>query len=153
MTEPKSPGKIKREKNLEKGKATQFKTGEQQAKIASKGGKASQAKRREQMSVAERFKVYLRLTQGKGDATDVGNFKEIADIETANLTIEDQMVIKCVEMARKGNLKALEMVWKMTGQMPKEQSEITITEKPAEDMSIEELAAAIAKEKSKKAKE
>ena len=47
------------EENLVKGKATQFRTGEEQAKIAKKGGQASGRKRREQKTYKELAKTML----------------------------------------------------------------------------------------------
>lgn len=50
------------EKNLEKGKATQFRTGEEQAKIASAGGRASGASRRRKKQAAEYMRLLLEMS-------------------------------------------------------------------------------------------
>lgn len=49
------------EKNLENGKATQFRTGEEQARIAQMGGIASGAARRRKKSLKEAADLYLSL--------------------------------------------------------------------------------------------
>lgn len=49
------------EKNLEKGKATQFRTGEEQARIAKIGGIASGAARRRKKSMREAADLFLSL--------------------------------------------------------------------------------------------
>lgn len=49
------------EKNLEKGEATRFRTGEEQAKIASAGGRASGASRRRKKQAAEYMRMLLEM--------------------------------------------------------------------------------------------
>ncbi len=53
------------EENLKKGKATQFRSGEEAARNGEKGGKASVASRRRKKSMQQKMKLLLALKPGK----------------------------------------------------------------------------------------
>ena len=93
--------------NLKKGKATQFKTGEQQAKIASAGGKASAEKARRKKAFAETFNEILEmnvkspamLKSLESMGVDVNDKKDKPTMQTA-------MLAGMVASATKGNVGA-----------------------------------------------
>ena len=93
--------------NLKKGKATQFKTGEQQAKIASAGGKASAEKAKRKKAFAETFNEILEmnvkspamLKSLESMGVDVNDKKDKPTMQTA-------MLAGMVASATKGNVGA-----------------------------------------------
>ena len=92
------------EENLKKGKDTQFRTGEEQVKIAQKGGKKSGEVRSANAEMRKRLEQILKMTLHDGKA---GKIKTLADAKGANLTISDALLVKLVTMALSGNIKAM----------------------------------------------
>lgn len=89
--------------NLKKGKATQFKAGEQQAKIASKGGKASQEKARKRKAFAETFNDILEM---QVKAPSIKKNLEAMGIAEKEPTMQTAMLAGMVASATKGNVGA-----------------------------------------------
>ena len=97
-------GKDKRLENLKKGKATQFKTGEEQAKIGRKGGIASGKAKRKKKLLKECFDELLeRDWESK-------KFGKASGSEALTLTV--------FQKALAGDLKAFEIVRDTAGQKP-----------------------------------
>ena len=93
-------------KNLEKGKATRFKTGEEQVEIARKGGKASGEAKRKKKLLKDCFDALLEQEfKSKDGKTATGS-------ETLALTV--------FQKAQRGDLKAFELVRDTSGQKPVE---------------------------------
>ena len=99
-------GKAKREENLKKGKATRFKAGEEQAKIARKGAEASAKKRKEKKLLKDCFDELLsREWENKNGQKSTG-------AEAITLTM--------FKKALAGDPKAFEIVRDTAGQKPVE---------------------------------
>lgn len=99
-------GKAKREENLKKGKATQFKAGEKQAAIAKKGGIASGKAKREKKLLKDCFDELLsREWENKNGQKSTG-------AEAITLTM--------FKKALAGDPKAFEIVRDTAGQKPVE---------------------------------
>ena len=88
------------EQNLLKGKATQFKTGEEQAKIARKGGIASGKAKRERKLIKDRI------------------------LERMGETDWDEMIDGLIERS-KDSVKDFEVLRDTIGEKPKDQIEVT----------------------------
>lgn len=112
------------EKNLEKGKQTQFRTGEEQARNAQKGGVASGRARRRKKLLKDTVNMLLALPMQEGQLDRLTNLKSIKD---KNITVEEAMVLKQIQNAMKGDLRAFESIIALseshnkTGEQPKKQ--------------------------------
>lgn len=91
-------------KNLEKGKATRFKTGEKQAEIARKGGIASGKAKRDKKNLCKALEALLEkdMTASNGD----------------QMCGAEAISAKLFEQALKGNVKAFETIRSTVGQDP-----------------------------------
>ncbi len=92
------------EKNLENGKATQFRTGEEQARTAQKGGKASGAARRQKKALSDLAKM---IAEAPASAKDTRALVRIG-IEEESATNNARVVAAVFEEAVSGNIKAVE---------------------------------------------
>lgn len=112
------------EKNLEKGKQTQFRTGEEQARNAQKGGVASGKARRRKKLLKDTVNMLLALPMQEGQLDKLTDLKSIKD---KNITVEEAMVLKQIQNAMKGDLRAFESIIALsearnkTGEQPKAQ--------------------------------
>ena len=91
------------EENLKKGKATQFKTGEEQVKIARKGGKASGESRRKRKLLKEHLELLLETKIQTSDG---------------EITKSEAITLKLIEQALKGNVKAYKLIRDTLGEAP-----------------------------------
>jgi len=91
------------EENLKKGKATQFRTGEEQAKIAQKGGKASGESRRKRKLLKEHLELLLETKIQTSDG---------------EVTKSEAITLKLIEQALKGNVKAYKLIRDTLGEAP-----------------------------------
>lgn len=103
--------------NLEKGKATQFQTGDEQAKIAQMGGIASGESRRARKSLRAELEALL------SEAVIDKKTKKPTDS-----TVQQAITAALVQKALRGNTKAYEII------------RDTIGEKPVERFSLEEIS-------------
>lgn len=111
--------------NLKKGKATQFRTGEEQAKTAAKGGRKSGEVRRKLKSERERYQRALTYTRD-GQPAEEGEMilRNLADIAAGRV---------------KGNAtEAAKLILKMAGEFV-EQSAITVDAKETAAAAIERV--------------
>ena len=100
------------EENLKKGKSTQFRTGEEQVKIAQKGGKKSGEVRSMNAEMRKRLEQIVKMTLREGKADKI---KNISEAKGANLTVSDALIVKLVTMALSGNMKALSKLMELMG--------------------------------------
>ena len=128
--------------NLEKGKATQFKAGEEQAKIASKGGKASAAKRREKKTMEQSLQILLNLAVSDSTLTDPEDNDTFNKVKGKNLTVQDKMLVEVIKKALKGDLKAIEFLRDTSGQKPVDKKNVkqdVNVHNPFSELSADEL--------------
>ena len=128
--------------NLEKGKATQFKAGEEQAKIASKGGKASAAKRREKKTMEQSLQILLNLAVSDSTLTDPEDGDTFNKVKGKNLTVQDKMLVEVIKKALKGDLKAIEFLRDTSGQKPIDKKNVkqdVNVHNPFSELSADEL--------------
>lgn len=94
--------------NLEKGKATQFKAGEKQAKIASKGGKKSQEVQRAKRTMRQELEILLAETiKSKDGKTEI--------------TVQEAGMRALTKKYLSGDIRATEFIRDTVGQKPAEQ--------------------------------
>lgn len=99
------------EKNLEKGKATRFRSGEEAARNGKAGGVASGKKRRRMKELKE---ACLALLEGKHMQSD-----------GEEMTGAEMMALKAFKSACKGDWKAWELIRDTSGQKPIEKAVIS----------------------------
>lgn len=112
------------EKNLEKGKQTQFRSGEEAARNGKKGGDQSGKARRRKKLLKDTVNMLLALPMQEGQLDRLTDLKSIKD---KNITVEEAMVLKQIQNAMKGDLRAFESIIALsearnkTGEQPKAQ--------------------------------
>lgn len=112
------------EKNLEKGKLTQFRSGEEAARNGKKGGDQSGKARRRKKLLKDTVNMLLALPMQEGQLDKLTDLKSIKD---KNITVEEAMVLKQIQNAMKGDLRAFESIIALseahnkTGEQPKAQ--------------------------------
>lgn len=102
------------EKNLEKGKATRFKSGDEAAKYGSKGGKVSGESKRNKKLIREILSEFL-----DSEIKDNPQFAKIAakmGVES-NKSVKDIFTMVCLlNSVKEGNLSDLERLVKLLGE-------------------------------------
>ena len=111
------PGKEAQEvvannENLEKGKATQFRSGEEAARNGSKGGIASGAARRRKKSLKEATDLYLSLPVT--DRRRLNKLKRRA-LDPEDIDNQMAMVVGLTEAATTGDARAAKVILEMLG--------------------------------------
>ena len=102
--------------NLKNGVATQFKAGEEQAKVASIGGKASGVARR-QKGAARKFLKEVLAYKPEMTAALAKSLKNMgADTENEYFTTEKLMMVAMVQKAMKGDTQAVKLALEMLGE-------------------------------------
>ena len=106
--------------NLEKGKRTQFKKGEKQAKIGQKGGIASGEAKREKKTMRQLAEICLGAKLTKPEIE--------AKLKEAGLpaTYGGQMLFNAVQMAGR-NSNMLRVVLELIGEAKQAQTNVTVT--------------------------
>lgn len=101
------------EENLKLGEKYRFKAGEEQRKIASQGGKASQAKLRKTKSLKEAAQLIMSLNV---DDPEIKTALELLGVEP---TYRNAMTLKMAAKAANGSEKAYEVVRDTAGEAPR----------------------------------
>lgn len=98
------------EKNLEKGKATQFQSGEEAAKSGKKGGVASGVARREKKALKTTLEMLLSMPIEDGKLEDVDKVKSLASLDGKNISVQEAIVLKALQKALNGDIKAFNAI-------------------------------------------
>ena len=93
------------------GKDTQFQTGEEQAKIASRGGKASGAARKRKKTFREELMALLPMTDLGKDNQPIIN-----PITGRKQSIQQTITMQLLLKARKGDIKATKLILEALGE-------------------------------------
>ena len=109
------------------GNLQPIRTVEEAREKGRKGGKASGKARRERKTMRETAEYLLNLPQKPGKITTFDKLKTNKDISDANLTNQDQIILKQIEQARKGNPRAAEFLRDLIGEKPTDKQEITVS--------------------------
>lgn len=97
---------------IKKGELTR----EEAKRRGSNGGKASGKARRERKTMRETAEYLLNLPQKPGKVTTFDKLKTNKDISDANLINQDQIILKQIEQARKGNIRSAEFLRDLVGE-------------------------------------
>ena len=119
------------EENLKNGKQTQFRTGEEQAKNAQKGGIASGKARRRKKLLRETVEMLIKLPLYEGQLDKLTSIENIKSGKTAqgeqptNMTVEEAMILKQINRAMKGDLNALKFILSLYAQQQEKPTDRT----------------------------
>lgn len=98
------------EKNLEKGKATRFRSGEEAVKSGKKGGVASGVARREKKALKTTLETLLSMPIEDGKLEDVDKIKSLASLGGKNISVQEAIVLKALQLALNGDIKAFNAI-------------------------------------------
>lgn len=121
------------EKNLENGKLTQFRSGEEAAKNGQKGGIASGVARRRKRSMKEAADYYLSLPE-----TDRRRVNALLRDAVDPEDVDNQMsVVKGIaDAAKRGDARAAGVLLKMLGEDKPQNETVRLEEEtPVDDLS------------------
>ena len=121
------------EKNLENGKLTQFRSGEEAAKNGQKGGIASGVARRRKRSMKEAADYYLSLPE-----TDRRRVNALLRDAVDPEDVDNQMsvVMGIADAAKRGDARAAGVLRKMLGEDKPQNETVRLEEEtPVDDLS------------------
>lgn len=105
------------EENLKKGKATQFKSGEEQKKLSSEAGKASGRSKRRKKALKQRLIAAMECGVENDTARKIARTIGVAPEDATNY---DVIVARLVLQAFKGDTRAMQMIFEYLGETPAE---------------------------------
>ncbi len=121
------------EKNLENGKLTQFRSGEEAAKNGQKGGIASGVARRRKRSMKEAADYYLSLPET--DRRRVNTLLRDA-VDPEDVDNQMSVVMGITARAKKGDPQAANVLLKMLGEDKPQNETVRLEEEtPVDDLS------------------
>lgn len=100
-------------------------TTEQAREIGRKGGLASAQKRKERKAMRETLQILLDLSIRTGKKANIEKSKSIRDLSTENVSVQEAILMKQIEKALKGDLKALEFLRDTLGERPTDNINLT----------------------------
>ena len=119
-------GKKRQLANLEKGKATQYSSGELAARNGKKGGQRKHENERKRKTFAEALEILLQMPEKPGKVTPLEEALTLQDSKTANLTVNDAIMLKLICKAKAGDPKAIELIREQIGEAKPVQVESTV---------------------------
>lgn len=93
---------------------------EKQREISIKGGLARQKQVKERQSMKETLNVLLSMELSRDKAVEISGDSTI----NGTLTMQEALMLRAVNTAKDGNVKALEFIRDTSGQKPKEEISI-----------------------------
>lgn len=121
-----SEGKKKRMQNLEKRTATQFCSGDSAVRNGQKGGYKCAENKRKRKTFAEALEILLQMPEKPGKVTSLEDALTLQDSKTANLTVNDAIMLKLICKAKAGDPKAIELIREQIGEAKPVQVESTV---------------------------
>lgn len=85
---------------------------------ARKGGLAKAEKMRNIKNMQETAKAFLKMPLDEGDAIDIDQAGNIKALDGKNITAQEKILLKLMEQAMKGNVKAFIALRDTAGEMP-----------------------------------
>ena len=127
-------------RGVKNSEGTQFQTGDEQVKTATKGGIASGKARREKKAMKETLATLLSMPLKDGNATDLEEVKSVAALKGKNITVQEAIMLAQIQKAVKGDTRAAEFVRDSSGNKPKDGLELSGgINNPFAGLSTEEL--------------
>lgn len=85
-------------------------TKSEQREIAQKGGKASGVARREKKALKTTLEMLLSMPLEDGKLEDVDKIKSLASMEDKNISVQEAIVLKALQRALNGDIKAFKAI-------------------------------------------
>ena len=85
-------------------------TENEQREIARKGGKASGVARREKKALKTTLEALLTMPIKDGKLEDVDKIKSLASLENKNISVQEAIVLKALQRALNGDIKAFKAI-------------------------------------------
>ena len=116
-------------------------TSEEAKRRGRNGGRASVKARRERRRFEETLRIMLTLPTKQGKVTDAAKLKTLSkdELEAANLTVQDRIVVRLINEAMKGNTKAYEAIRDQMGEKPTDRQEVTVSGSVAVDLDTADI--------------
>ena len=116
-------------------------TSEEAKRRGRNGGRASVKARRERRRFEETLRIMLTLPTKQGKVTDAAKLKTLSkdELEAANLTVQDKIVVRLINEAMKGNTKAYEAIRDQMGEKPTDRQEVTVSGSVAVDLDTADI--------------
>lgn len=116
-------------------------TSEEAKRRGRNGGRASVKARRERRRFEETLRIMLTLPTKQGKVTDAAKLKTLSkdELEAANLTVQDKIVVRLINEAMKGNTKAYEAIRDQMGEKPTDRQEVTVNGSVAVDLDTADI--------------
>ena len=119
---------------------TQFRTGDEQVRTATKGGIASGIARREKKAMKETLITLLSMPLKSSKSIDIEEVKSIASLKGKNITVQEAIMLAQINKAIKGDTRAAEFIRDSSGNKPKDGLELSGgINNPFAGLSTEEL--------------
>ena len=83
-----------------------------------KGGQNSGKARREKKAMRERLQILLTLPVEKGKLKDIEKIKDFGELQKANITVEDAMIVAVMLKALGGDIPAATFIRDTLGEKP-----------------------------------
>ena len=99
------------------GEKTRFQKGEKQRAISRMGGIAAAKNRAEKRELKAELDKMVALPMKKGKIDDAADFDYIDKdkIESSNLNIQQKLLLRLINDALKGNMRAMEQIFRIMG--------------------------------------
>lgn len=94
-------------------------TSEQARKNGRKGGLASARKKAERKSMAETLEILMKMPMKDGPVESVAEMESATSMKGRNVTLGDRLMVVVMNKALKGDIKAVEFIRDLLGEMPK----------------------------------
>lgn len=100
------------------GEKTQFQSGTEAAEKGRKGGIASGETRRKKKTMKESLETLLAMGVDTGKIISVEDLEAFPELAGKNISVNDAIMVKMIQKALKGDLRAAEFVRDSIGQKP-----------------------------------
>lgn len=90
--------------------ATEFRTGEEQVKIARKGGIASGQARRRKKALTDTISELFSMPIKDGKLSELEKIKSITSIKGKNVTVQEAIVLAQIQKALKGDSRSARLL-------------------------------------------
>ena len=110
-------------KPIEKGQLSR----EEAKRRGRNGGKASGKARRERRALSDAFETLLSLPEAPGSVEELDEALSAAELDAANLSMQDRIALNVMRKAQGGDMKAVEIIRDTVGEKPADRLEVSAT--------------------------
>lgn len=121
-------------------------TPEEVRAITSKGGKASAEAKKKKKAMRETCEIVLSMplkSIADAEAVELADIQSLAETKGCNLTVQDAIIIKQVQLALMGSIRAVEFLRDTVGEKPKVEAEIDFATLDKLDSVLDQIGGVI----------